>query len=216
MLSNMPFPVPWRLIPTNIAFMVLYIFILIVSPSRRKLDAARHAAGLQGSFLHSMNEGARACIHAWIPEMEYPHVALERTISVGPIFKHVPPVSSSTYPELTRFLDEGRTVLVNLGSIFQYTNDDVEAIASAISLAREKLQDRLVLRILWKLPRAETFQRILDKHLEEIRKDVYIQEWIDAPSLAILQHPNIVAHVHHGGASEFHLFFLSSFVNDVD
>jgi hypothetical protein len=31
---------------------------------------------------------------------------------------------------------------------------------------------------------------------------VRVEEWIEPPALAVLQHPNVAVFVHHGGASE--------------
>jgi hypothetical protein len=198
----MPFPVPWYLIPLNIAFGITFIGFIIFSSSRKKLDATRNAAGIPGSIFGEMNDGARAIIHASLPEIEYPHLLLEGTVCAGPIFEHVPPIDEVSWPELTRFLDKGKTVLVNLGSIFKYSEKEVEAMAQALVVARERMKDRGGFQALWKLPKAGTFKGVLDKVLGEERGDILVQEWIDPPALALLQHPNLVVHVHHGGASK--------------
>jgi hypothetical protein len=200
--SSIPFPVPWHLIPMNLVLNLYLIFQIIASPYAKRLNAARNAAGLAGTAVAPMSEGTRVVIHASLPEVEYPHIPGPGTVFAGPIFERVPPISSKDYSELTRFLDGGRTVLINLGSLFQYTEEEVNAMATAILMARERLQGSGGFRVLWKLPKASSFSQVLEQHFGLGSEDTFVWEWIDAPSLAVLQHPNLAASVHHGGASE--------------
>jgi hypothetical protein len=173
------------------------------SPYAKRLNAARNAAGLPGRTLAPIDEGAQAVIHSSLPDIEYPHVPGPRTVYAGPIFQRVPVISSSDYPELTRFLDGGVTVLINLGSMFEYTEDEVDAMATAVGMARVKLEDRGGFRVLWKLPKATSSASILDRHFGPEGEDTVVVEWIEPAPLAVLQHPNLVVSVHHGGASKF-------------
>jgi hypothetical protein len=210
LMSSMPYPVPWHLIPANIGLIICLIFHIVTSPYAKRLNAARNAAGLAGAAVGPMDEGTRVVIHASVPEIEYPHVPGPGTVFAGPIFERVPAISSSDYPELARFLDGGRTVLINLGSIFTYTEEEADAMAAAVVMARERLQDRGGFRVLWKLPKASSFAGVLERHFGKDREDTLIQEWIEPMSFAILQHPNLAVSVHHGGASECWLSFESS------
>jgi hypothetical protein len=203
MFTTHKYPVPLPLVPLNIVYGILFIAMFVANPKRRKLDAARRAAGLPGSVMVPVGEGARLNIHASLAEIEYPHVPRPNTVFAGPILTPVPPLSKADYPDLTEFIEggPGRTVVLNLGSLFSYSTNDVRAIAEAFVIARKRLADRGGFRMIWKLPGADRFAAILDEILGEKRNGVRIEEWIDAPALAVLQHPNVAVSVSHGGAS---------------
>jgi UDP:flavonoid glycosyltransferase YjiC (YdhE family) len=201
--TNMPFPL--LSIPFNILAAFALIYLLLRHPARRRLDAARKAAGLPGSMLAPAQKQAVCNIHASLEALEYPHVPYPRTVFAGPILNPVPVVAADTYPDLAAFLAQGRTVLVNMGSLFKYTPADTIAMAEAFVAARKELAGSGGLQVLWKLPDASGFQTLLDKHLglpAQRRAWVRVEEWIEPPALAVLQHPNVAVFVHHGGASE--------------
>jgi hypothetical protein len=173
-------------------------------PALRSLDAARKAAGLPGSVAGPAADAVYH-IHPSLPELEYPHVPNPRTVFAGPILNPVPAVAADTYPDLAAFLAQGRTALVNMGSLFKYTPADTIAMAEALVAARKELAGSGGLQVLWKLPDASSFETLLDKHLglpAQRRAWVRVEEWIEPPALAVLQHPNVAVFVHHGGASE--------------
>jgi hypothetical protein len=174
----------------------------VLHRERRALDIARNNIGIPGTVLRPIGNKARAHIHASLMEIEYPHVPRPHTILAGPIFEPDAPVSSMSSPDLSAFLDVGKTVLINLGTLFKYTEKDVSIFVDAISTAHMALQDRGGIRVLWKLPQRDKFSQILDAKLGNNTQEIRIVEWIEQPSLAVLQHPNLVAFVHHGGASE--------------
>jgi hypothetical protein len=188
--------------PVNIVLAIMFIFYMVLHPRRRELDAVRKQVGLPGSVLATIGEGSRGNIHASLAELEYPHVPLPNTVFAGPILAPNQSGSIEAYPEIAVFLDGGRTVLINLGSMFKYNREDVTAIAGAIVAARENLRGRGGFRVIWKLPKFSDFKTLLDEHLGADRADINITEWIDPPALAVLQHPNLSVSVHHGGASE--------------
>jgi hypothetical protein len=205
LFTNTSYPVPLLSIPLNILAAFAFIYTILRHPARRSLDAARKAAGLPGSMLEPAQKDAVCNIHASLEALEYPHVPNPRTVFAGPILSAVPAVSADTYPDLAAFLAQGRTALVNMGSLFKYTPADATAMAEALVAARKELGGSGGLQVLWKLPGAPGFQALLDEHLgppAQRREWVRVEEWIDPPALAVLQHPNLVVSVHHGGASE--------------
>jgi hypothetical protein len=186
----------------NIALAIFMVICAVLHKNRRALDAARNSIGIPGTVLRPIGNKARAHIHASLMEIEYQHVPRPHTVFAGPIFEPDAPVSSMSSPDLAVFLNVSKTVLINLGTLFKYTEKDVSIFVDAISTARIALQDRGGFRVLWKLPQRDKFSHILDAKLGNIRQDIRVVEWIEQPSLAVLQHPNLVAFVHHGGASE--------------
>jgi hypothetical protein len=157
-------------------------------------------------------ETARMAILASLPELEYPHVPNPRTVFAGPILTPTKPVSTDNYPEIAAFLDRGRTILINLGSLFTYTEADAYAIAEAIIQARARLHDRGGFQVLWKLRELKQFEQLIRERLGEDVEGVRLETWIDPPATSVLQHPNVLAVVHHGGASEYLALSLSTYI----
>jgi hypothetical protein len=50
---------------------------------------------------------------------------------MGPIATPDPPLPDSNYPDLARFLDRGRTAVINMGSLPQPTEQDVTGLVEA-------------------------------------------------------------------------------------
>jgi hypothetical protein len=99
--------------------------------------------------------------------------------------------------------------------VFQFTDADLHAFASALrhlvqptstSSLPSPFVSRNKHRFLWKLARtfssrlAELYPTFLDA--SQTLECVRIEHWIDYPH-AVLQHRNVVAFVHHGGANSF-------------
>jgi hypothetical protein len=197
--------VPLWQIPQNFVLAVSFILFMILHPARRKLDAARHASGLRGSVLEPAFQGARFTILPSLPKLEYPHIPNLRTLFAGPILSPELPLSADSFPDYFTFLAGGRTAPINLGSLFKFATQDVRALARGLVTARNLLEERGGLRVLWKLPGVSNYASLLDEELgsEAQRQEwLRIEEWIEPPALALLQHFNLVVSVHHGGASE--------------
>lgn len=142
-------------------------------------------------------------ICASVKEMEFPHVVPHNFVLAGPILSPVPPVSDKTYPEMATFLSRKRTFVINMGSNFWYTVDDVANVANAIVIARERCGENCPFQVLWKLNGMKAFDTLLSAILEGMMDDVRMEEWIIPPTLAILQHANVAGFVNHGGASKY-------------
>jgi hypothetical protein len=145
-----------------------------------------------------------------LPELEYPHVPHPRTVFAGPILTPTKPVSTDNYPEIAAFLDRGRTILINLGSLFTYTEADAYAIAEAIVQARAHSHGRGSFQVLWKLRELKQFKQLIREQLGEDMEGVRLETWIDPLATLVLQHPNMSAAVHHGGASKCLALSLST------
>ena len=143
-------------------------------------------------------------ICASVKEMEYPHVSEKNVVYPGPILTPIPPLSSEQYPELAKFLDRKRTIVINMGSLFWYTHSDVENIAEAIVRAQHELPEKTTFQVLWKLNGKDKYEELLSTKFGGILEDVRTEEWLEPPALAILQHPNVAGFVNHGGANSVH------------
>ena len=200
--SGFPYPVPAHLILYNVALNLAFWHTLSSHPRIKALEGRRSKAGIQGKILDKPLNDLPFMICASVKEMEYPHVAPPNVVYPGPILVPVPPLSAERYPDLAQFLDRDRTIVINMGSNFWYTTEDVENIASAIVLAWDRCGSQRF-QVLWKLNGRKGFEALLERRLgQELLVAVRTEEWIEPPALAVLQHPNVVAFVNHGGASE--------------
>lgn len=210
--SAIEYPVPLHLIPYNIALNVAFIRTLLTHPQIKALDKRRSEAGIQGRLIENASGKLPFRIVASVQEMEFPHVPEGNVVYAGPILIPVPPLSSTQHPDLARFLDRKQTIVINMGSLFWYTRADVENVAEAIVRARDKLSEKASkdsktsssFQVLWKLNGKKEYEELLEAKLGEAMDDVRAEEWLDPPTLAILQHPNVAASVNHGGANSVH------------
>lgn len=190
-----------RLIPYNIALNIAWLRTLTTHPRIRTLETRRAKAGIQGALLDKPLKALPFMVCASVMDMEYPHVAAPNVVYPGPILLPVPPLAPAEHPDLAAFLARGRTIVVNMGSNFWYTEEDVRNVAKAVVMARERCGDK-GFQVLWKLNGKKTFETVLEDCLGKHRDSVRTEEWIEPPALAVLQHPNVVALVNHGGASK--------------
>lgn len=209
--SGIQYPVPLHLIPYNIALNVAFLRTLMTHPRIKALEKRRSKAGIPGKLLDKSLDKLPFMICASVEEMEFPHVPGGNVVYPGPILIHVPPLSNTEHPDLVRFLDRKRTIVINMGSNFWYTRADVENIAEAILRARHTLSEKAQtdlktssFQVLWKLNGKKEYEELLQTKLGEAADDVHTEEWLDPPALAILQHPNVAALVNHGGANSVH------------
>lgn len=192
---------PVHLIPYNVALNIAWLRTLQTHPRIQQLEKRRAKAGIHGKLLDKPLKELPFMICASVREMEYPHVPGHNVVYPGPIVVPVPPLSEGAYPDLTGFLGRGRTIIVNMGSNFWYTEEDVQGVADAIVLGRKRCGQKMF-QVLWKLNGKDAFETLLEERLgKELLESVRTEEWIEPPALAVLQHPNVVAFVNHGGAS---------------
>ncbi|EKM57054.1 glycosyltransferase family 1 protein [Phanerochaete carnosa HHB-10118-sp] len=202
--SGFSYPVPLHLVPYNVALNIAWLRTLQTHPRIRTLETRRAKAGIRGKLLDKPLHALPFMICASVREMEYPHVPGHNVVYAGPILAPAPPLTEAAHPELAHFLARCRTLVVNMGSNFWYTEDDVRAIADAVVLARRRCGDKSF-QVLWKLNGKKAFEALLEERIgKELLESVRMEEWIEPPALAVLQHPNVVALVNHGGANSVH------------
>ena len=121
--------------------------------------------------------------------------------TVGPIILSLASAEVQD-PELVRWLEGAPTVLVNLGSVFQYSEERARFMASAIKDVLEKTN----IQVLWKMAKAgdcgDGFREELQGYVAEGR--LRIEDWLTVDPAALVHNQHIVASVHHGGSNSYH------------
>ena len=79
---------------------------------------------------------------------------------------------------------------------------------ASVRLARRQMLQRVIAaghknpRISFRKVNKKKFDEMLLNKFGKEHDTVRIEEWIEPPTLAVMQHPNVAAFVNHGGASK--------------
>ena len=143
-----------------------------------------------------------------ITEIDFPFAVIpEQLLLCGPIVMPFDPLEESD-PALMRWLDNGPTVLVNLGSHVVSNEKLSREMASAfrVLLDYHEQQGSRKIQMLWKVRADGDIQNAVDEVIgKEIKEGrVRVVAWLNAEPISVLQHPNVVCTVHHGGANSFY------------
>ncbi|KAJ7600417.1 hypothetical protein C8J56DRAFT_8619 [Mycena floridula] len=117
----------------------------------------------------------------------------------GPLVLDTIPIVEAD-PELAHWLSKAPTIFICLGSNHRYTENDVRGILGGL------LTDLPIhTQVLWKLPGGFEIliEGMFQNHGTEARNRFRILDWIRPDPASVLQHPNILCSVHHGGANSF-------------
>jgi UDP:flavonoid glycosyltransferase YjiC (YdhE family) len=141
-------------------------------------------------------------------EIDFPFAVIpENLLLCGPIVVPFDPLEESD-PALMKWLDNGPTVLINLGSHVLSNEKLAREMASAfrILLDHHDQQGSRKIQVLWKARADGDIQNavneVIGKEIKEGR--VKVVAWLDVEPISVLQHPNVVCTVHHGGANSFY------------
>ena len=131
-----------------------------------------------------------------IPETDYPCVLPSNFHCVGPMTLDTIPLAQAD-PDLRKWLDRGKTVVVSLGSHIVYSEEMVNAFLQAFLTSLPKN-----VQILWKLKGKQQWDALIESTLGvEDRTRFRIVDWIVADPITIMLHHNVICYVHHGGAN---------------
>ncbi|KAI1376968.1 hypothetical protein F4677DRAFT_454144 [Hypoxylon crocopeplum] len=207
--SGIPYPIPWSRIPENIYLSVRYFYAMLAMPNYRATQKFLKSKGItdRTSFfdLHRPNVPwfTQTLLGASTPiDVIPPNVTCG-----GPISLLLSTVEEQS-PDLNRWLTQAPTVLINLGSVFVWTEDYARAMAQAVA---DLLLERTDLQVLWKFRKApdasgatysDDFTSPLRPFLENGR--VKMEYWLAVDPTSLLETGHIVASVHHGGAGGYH------------
>ncbi|KAF8550450.1 UDP-Glycosyltransferase/glycogen phosphorylase [Imleria badia] len=206
--SGFPFPLKWWQIPLNIYLYIRFIIGFIFSAEMKKIQALRRSLGIDNIFGPERYHGVTFICPA-LTEIDFPFAVIpEDMLLCGPIVMPIDPLKESD-PELMKWLDNGPTVLINLGSHVVSDEKLARQMTGAFRILldhHDKKTGSGKIQVLWKAKADGDIQKVLDEVIgEEIRHGrVRVVAWLDVEPVSILQHPNMVCTVHHGGANSFY------------
>ena len=179
----------------------------MTSAHTKQMRTLRRSLGLTSLIFTSQPGVTYSC--PALTEIDFPFAVIpEEMLLCGPIVMPFDPLEESD-PALMKWLDNGPTVMVNLGS-HVVSN---ERLAGEMSRAfrillgyHDKKSGFTKIQVLWKVKTDVDIEKVIDevigKEIEEGR--IKVMAWLDAQPISILQHPNVVCTVHHGGANSFY------------
>lgn len=145
------------------------------------------------------------------PSLDFPLSVIPANVAaVGPIYLSTAPAEEQD-PELATWLAKRPTVLINLGSHFNYD----EPLATAVVGAIRRLFDETNVQVLWKFnkrPLKINGTLYDDAFLHPVSPEVSsgrlrLSRWIPIDPATMLETGHIVLTVHHGGANCMHEAF---------
>ncbi|KAI0467156.1 hypothetical protein F4859DRAFT_277906 [Xylaria cf. heliscus] len=198
---DFPFPVPWQKIPENIYFTARFLYGILTRPSMKETRKYLEAHGIEDSITIP-RRGDRPYISQNLPEASLPLDFVPPNVtSTGPIIFDAEPAVEQD-PELVSWLSGAPTVLVNLGSLFTYS----EYHATTMALAIEEVLAKTDVQFLWKMAKEEG---VPDNYTLPVKSLIdqgrlRVVDWLTVSPASILETGYVTASVHHGGANCYH------------
>lgn len=205
MSSGFPFPLKWWQIPLNIYLNIRLIMHITTLEQLKQIENLRKSLGLRSIF--SLPYPGVKYITPALVETDFSLVIPEEICPCGPIVMPFDPLEEID-PALMKWLDNGPTVMINLGSHILANANFAREMAGAIRILLDS-RDRNRLgniQALWKVKANGEIQTVVEEIIGKEMKEgkVKVVAWLEAEPVAILQHPNLVCTVHHGGANSFY------------
>ncbi|KAH9907429.1 UDP-Glycosyltransferase/glycogen phosphorylase [Xylariomycetidae sp. FL2044] len=198
--SGLPYPVPWSKIPENILLNLKFISTMLWMPAIKEKQAYLKSKGLRDPInFFALHRPDVPWLSQTMPGASIPvDVVPQNVTCTGPMTLSTGTVAEQD-ADLASWLVR-RTVLVNLGSGFEFSEDRARAMADAIAALLQATD----VQVLWKIKRETSYN---DDFLEPLRPfvdRVRVVRWLAADPAALLESGHIVASVHHGGSGCYH------------
>ncbi|KAH0828098.1 glycosyltransferase family 1 protein [Lanmaoa asiatica] len=208
--SGFPFPLEWWQIPLNIYLTIRLVRQIKTSVHLKQIFALRRSLGFNSLFGDQANRrySGVTYICAALAETDFHFAVIPKEVLLcGPIVMPFDPLEESD-PALMKWLDNGPTVMINLGSHILSDERFAAEMASAfrILLNYHDRKGASKIQVLWKAKASGDIQTTIDKIIgKEVKEGrVKVLPWLEAEPISILQHPNLVCTVHHGGANSYY------------
>jgi hypothetical protein len=184
------------------------ILSVLTTPALKEKQKYLKGKGLSDPVnMFSMYDPEMVWITQSSPEVDFPVSVIPDNIKpCGPITLSTASAVEQD-PELASWLERAPTVLINLGSWFDYDEKSTIAMARAVKMVLEQTD----VQVLWKFnkrkdrtPVAEFSEDALSAVSEHLGSRLRMESWISIDPATMLESGNIVVSVHHGGSSCYH------------
>ena len=179
----------------------------MTSVNMKQMQALRRSLGLKNIGYGSQPGVPYVC--PAFTEIDFPFAVIPEDILLcGPIVIPFNPLEESD-PALMKWLDSGPTVLTNLGSHIVSDEKLAREMVGAFRILLDYHDNKgrsSKIQVLWKVKADGDIQRTIDEIVgKEIKEGrIRVVAWLDTEPVSVLQHPNVICAVHHGGANSFY------------
>jgi hypothetical protein len=202
--SGIPYPVPWRRMPANIVLNIQLIATILWMPAIAEKRAFLKSKGLNDpiNFFQIYRPDAPWLSQTMIGAALPVDVVPQNVTCTGPMTLSLATVAEQD-KGLAEWITKSPTVLVSLGSAYQYTESHAMTMAQALA----KVLGDTKVQVLWKFNKksgdyGDEFMSALQPFVESGRARV--ERWLQADPPSLLDSGHIVASVHHGGSGCYH------------
>jgi hypothetical protein len=136
-----------------------------------------------------------------LPEASVPLAVVPQNVTCAGATILDPASAKEQDPELVEWIQKAPTVVINLGSLFKYTEERARIMALAI----DKVLGKTDVQILWKVAKGSGFGddfALPLKHYQDQGR-VLVTDWLTVDTFSLLETGYVVTSVHHGGSSSF-------------
>ncbi|KAI8630105.1 hypothetical protein F5Y19DRAFT_484015 [Xylariaceae sp. FL1651] len=201
--SGLQYPVPWSKIPENVVLNLQLISAMLRMPEIHEKKAYLKSKGFKDpiNFL-ALHRPDVPWLSQTMPEASIPVEVIPQNVTcTGPITLSLSTASEQD-EELASWLTKAPTILVNLGSGFEFSEERAITMAGAIARV---LQGSNV-QVSWKLKKESSYD---DRFLEPLLPftnagRVRVERWLAVDPPSLLDSGHIIASVHHGGSGCYH------------
>ncbi|KAK6834996.1 hypothetical protein PG987_009690 [Apiospora arundinis] len=196
--SDTPFPIPWLRIPENISLGLRYTYSVNILPRLRRSVSLLRKEGVY--TLTPMRDGRAPWIAPHISGATLPLDTVPKgVVGTNSIILRTATAAQQD-PEIADWLQRAPTLLINMGSMYMYTEESASIMAQAIQVVLAQT------KVLWKFSPnpglSMDFRAPLEEYVAQGR--LRISPWLTIDAIAMFETGQIVASVHHGGANSYH------------
>lgn len=199
--TGFTFPVPWYQIPENLYVNLRFIYSVMFKPLSRDSVSYLRSKGVELVELFDLRPDA-LFISQTLPEASLPVANVPANVTaVGALLLDSGPAAQQD-AALVGWMSREPTVVVNLGSLFTYSEERATTMAAAVRWLLENTEFQVV----WKMAPhgdiGDPYAAPLQDFIQQERLKIF--DWVPIDTLGLLEAGNVVAFIHHGGASSFH------------
>lgn len=207
--SGIPYPVPWNRMAENIYLNFRFISSVFSIPEIKRKQTFLKSKGVRDPLNLMLHRPDVPWLTETMPGASIPVDPIPPNVTcTGPMVLSLGPAEEQD-PVLTKWLSRAPTVLVNLGSVYTYSEPVAKTMAKGLAgvLATTDVQ------ILWKF-RGRTsdvddggvlgddFKLPLQPFIDSER--IRMMSWLPIDPPSILESGYVIASVHHGGSGCYH------------
>lgn len=198
--TGFSFPVPWSKIPENIYITARLVYTLLARPYSRDARNYLKERGIDSGMAFDPYSDI-TYISQTLPGASIPLEVIPKKVVPAGVILLESGAADEQFAELLSWLNQAPTIVINLGSLFKYSEDRAMMMAEAIHAILRAFD----VQILWKMAGApEISGDYLLSSMEDVGTNrIRIMEWLPIDTLTLLAIESVVLSVHHGGSSSY-------------